>query len=87
MAKNFFYIFILLLEGVQQHLFNIGITTKLRPKSNENCYIIEFANKKDVLKFLDYIYPDNDFIILKRKYLKAKALRLELEEFGGTTNK
>ena len=75
-----------LLEGVQQHLFNIGITTKLRPKSKENCYIIEFANKKDVLDFLDYIYPDENFIILKRKYLKAKALRLELEEFGGTTN-
>lgn len=76
-----------LLEGVQQHLFNMGITTKLRPKRNENCYIIEFANKKDVVKFLDYIYPDDDFIILKRKYLKAKALRLELEEFGGTTKR
>lgn len=76
-----------LLEGVQQHLFNIGITTKLRPKSKENCYVIEFANKKDVLKFLDYIYPNNNFIILQRKYLKANALRLELEEFGGTTNK
>ena len=76
-----------LLEGVQQHLFNIGITTKLRPKNKEKCYIIEFANKKDVLKFLDYIYPNDDFIILQRKYLKAQALRLELEEFGGTTKK
>ena len=76
-----------LLEGVQQHLFNIGITTKLRPKANENCYIIEFANKKDVLKFLDYIYPDDEFVILQRKYLKAQALRLELEEFGENTKK
>ena len=76
-----------LLEGVQQHLFNIGITTKLRPKANEDCYIIEFANKKDVLKFLDYIYPNDEFIILQRKYLKAQALRLELEEFGGNTKK
>ena len=33
------------------------------------------------MKFLGYIYQD-DFIVLKRKYLKYKALRLELEENG-----
>ena len=52
----------------------------------ENCYIIEFANRKDILKFLDYIYCDN-FVVLQRKYLKAKALRLELEENGEGTIK
>ena len=76
-----------ILEGAQQHLFKLGISTKLRPKKNENCYILEFSNKSDVLKFLEYIYPDDSFIILNRKYLKYKALRLELEEFGGTTIK
>ena len=57
----------------------LDISTIIRPKSDSNCYVIEFANKKDILKFLDYIYCD-DFVVLKRKYLKAKALRLELEE-------
>ena len=78
-----------LLEGIQQMLYNnIGISSTIRPKSNENCYVIEFANKDDVLKFINYIYPkDDDFIILQRKYLKANALRLELEEFGGNTKK
>ena len=72
-----------LLEGVQQVLLKeLNISTVIRPKSNENCYILEFANKNNVLKFLDYIYSDNDFIILKRKHLKYNALRLELEEFG-----
>ena len=72
-----------LLYGVQQHLLKIGITTTLRPKSNENCFVLEFSNKADILKFLDYIYPkDSEFIVLQRKYLKNRALRLELEENG-----
>lgn len=78
-----------LLEGIQKMLYNnIGISSTIRPKSNEDCYIIEFSNKDDVLKFINYIYPkDDEFIILQRKYLKANALRLELEEFGGNTKK
>lgn len=67
---------------IQQILIKeLDISIIVRPKSKENCYVVEFANRKDVLKFLDYIYCD-EFIVLKRKYLKAKALRLELEENG-----
>lgn len=73
-----------MLEGVQQYLFKkVGIATKLKPKSDSTkCFVLEFANKKDVLNFYYHLYQDNDFIILKRKYLKYDALRLELEEFG-----
>lgn len=72
-----------LLEGVQQYLYKkLNISTAIRPKSNEKCFVLEFANKDDVLKFCEHIYPDENFIILKRKYLKYKALRLELEENG-----
>ena len=73
-----------LLEGIQKMLYNnIGISSTIRPKSNDNCYVIEFSNKDDVLKFINYIYPkDDNFCILQRKYLKANALRLELEENG-----
>ena len=72
-----------ILEGVQQYLIkNLNISTVLRPKSNEKCYILEFSNISDVLTFLKHIYPNDSFIILKRKYLKYKALRLELEENG-----
>lgn len=78
-----------LLEGVQQMLYKqLGISSSIRPKKGADCYIIEFSNKDDILKFINYIYPkDTDFIVLQRKYLKANALRLELEEFGETTNK
>lgn len=78
-----------LLEGIQKMLYNnLNISSVIRPKSNENCYIIEISNKEDVLKFINYIYPkDTDFIVLQRKYLKANALRLELEEFGGSIKK
>lgn len=69
-----------ILEGIQQFLINkLNISTVVRPKKHENCYVLEFANRNDVLKFCDYIYSD-DFIILHRKYLTFKALRLELEE-------
>lgn len=71
-----------ILVGVQNFLNKtLGISTVVRPKSSEKCFIIEFANREDVIKFLNYIYSDN-YIVLKRKYFKSKALRLELGEFG-----
>jgi hypothetical protein len=71
-----------MLEGIQNILDKNDISSKIRPKANEKCYVIEMASKKQVLEFLHYIYPDNNFIILNRKYNKAEALRLELGEFG-----
>ena len=71
-----------ILIGLQQYLYKQDIVTTVRPKSNENCFVLEFANKKDILKFYNLVYQDKDFIILKRKYIKYSALRLELEENG-----
>ena len=72
-----------ILEGVQQYLINkLHISTIVRPKGNENRYILEFSNRADVMRFCKHIYPDKNFIILNRKYLKYEALRLELEENG-----
>ena len=73
-----------ILEGVQQLLIKkLSISTVVRPKSDEDCFVLEFANKKDIITFLNYIYSD-DFIILERKYFKSRALRLELDGIGGT---
>ena len=72
-----------ILEGVQKYLINrLHISTVVRPKSDCNCYVLEFSNCEDVIKFCEHIYPNDEFIILNRKYLKYKALRLELEENG-----
>ena len=72
-----------ILEGVQKYLINkLNISTVIRPKTNEKCFVLEFSNLSDVIKFCEHIYPNEDFIILNRKYLKYKALRLELEENG-----
>lgn len=72
-----------ILLGVQQYLQkHLAISTSVRPKAKEDCYILEFSNRNDVMKFCNHIYPDEKFIILNRKYLKYKALRLELEENG-----
>ena len=72
-----------ILEGVQKYLINkLNISTVIRPKTNEKCFVLEFSNLSDVVKFCEHIYPNEDFIVLNRKYLKYKALRLELEENG-----
>lgn len=72
-----------MLTGIQSILDKQGISSKIYPKSNEKCYVLELSrNTNNVLKALDYIYSDEDFVILKRKYKKAQALRLELGENG-----
>ena len=71
-----------LLSGVQAFLMKNGISTAIKPKTGCDCFVLDFANKKDVLRFIDIIYPDDKFIVLRRKYLKSMALRLELEENG-----
>lgn len=71
-----------ILEGVQQILLKrINIASSIKPKSNENCYVLEFSNRENIVEFLNYIYQD-DFVVLKRKHIKWKALRLELGENG-----
>ena len=77
-----------ILLGIQQAMYkNIGVSSMIAPKGNEKCYVMSICSKEAVLKFFDYIYPDEDFIISHRKYEKFQALRLELEEFGGTTDR
>ena len=77
-----------ILEGVQKYLYrNLGISSVIRPKGDEKCFVLGFANTEDVVKFCEHIYPNEDFIILDRKYLKYKALRLELEENGERIDK
>ena len=72
-----------MLEGIQNILYKNGIPTKLKPKSDgSDCFVIEFSSKNAVLDFLNIVYSDKDFIVLKRKYKNAQALRLELGEFG-----
>jgi hypothetical protein len=71
------------LTGLQRFLINrLGISTTVRPKSKENAYVLEFSSRKDVLNFLNYVYPDDKFVVLKRKYNSARAVRLEWEENG-----
>lgn len=71
-----------MLEGIQNILYKNDIASKLRPRKDCNSYNIEFSNKDAILKFLDLIYPNDEFIVLKRKFNNAQALRLELGEFG-----
>lgn len=75
-----------ILTSVQKILYKIGISTIVRLKTNEDCYILEFANRKDILKFYNYLYADESFIPLKRKFNNYNALRLELGEFSENTN-
>ena len=75
-----------ILTSVQKVLYKIGISTIVRPKANEDCYVLEFANKEDILKFYNYLYANESFIPLKRKFDNYNALRLELGELSENTN-
>lgn len=75
-----------ILTSVQKVLYKIGISTIVRPKANEDCYVLEFTNKKDILKFYNYLYADKSFMPLKRKFDNYNALRLELGELSENTN-
>lgn len=72
------------LFAIQKLLIKQGISSALRKKGDENCYVLELSSKKDVLNILDYMYGKNDLIVLHRKFEKNRALRLELGEVGGT---
>lgn len=73
-----------ILYGVQQFLLHkLMIPTSIHPVKGENCYILEFADRRTVLIFLSWLYQYPNAVILQRKYQKACALRLELEENGG----
>lgn len=71
-----------ILEGVKRYLDRINIYAEIYPVNNENCFCLEFASKENVLKFYDYLYTDETFVVLKRKYYNYNALRLELSENG-----
>ena len=75
-----------ILIGIQNILLKNDIATRLYPKNNENCYVLEFTNRDRVLKALDFIYSDKNFVILRRKFDKANALRRELGENGEGVN-
>lgn len=54
-----------LLLSLQKILINFNISTSIKPKSNEDCYVMEFSNELDVFNFLQ-ILPKKDYF-LKRK--------------------
>lgn len=74
-----------ILTSVQKVLYKTGISTIVRPKANNDCYVLEFANRKDILGFYNYLYKDVSFIPLKRKFDNYNALRLELGELSENT--
>lgn len=66
-----------ILTGVQKILLKYNISTIIRPKGKEKVYIIEFASRKDILKFYE-ILP-TDVIRLQRKISKFNALIRAIE--------
>lgn len=74
-----------LLYAIQKLLEKNKVVSSLHPKGDENCYVLEMSSKDSVLRILKAMYGKEDLIVLKRKYNKYNALRLELGEFGETT--
>lgn len=60
------------LIGIQKILLRYEISSIIRPKKGENCSVIEFAAKKDILKFANLLPIDG--IRLGRKVIKLNEL-------------
>lgn len=56
-----------LLVTLQKILLNYGISTAVKPKSGENCSVIEFSNELDVFTFLKFLPKDGYFLKRKRE--------------------
>lgn len=54
-----------ILIGIQKILIKHEISTIIKPKKNENVFIIEFANKKDIIKF-SKIIPTDSFRLVRK---------------------
>lgn len=76
-----------MLIHVQKILQKINISTIIRPKKDENTYVLEFSSKNEVLFFGNWLYDNDNFVVLRRKFNNFNALRLELDKFGETTIK
>lgn len=65
-----------MLYGIQKRLEKNNIVSSIYPKSHDKCYVLDVSRKdENILSFLNYIYQDDSFVILKRKFEKAQALR------------
>lgn len=60
-----------ILEGVQKILSKNNISTIIRPKANEDCYVMEFSNELDIYNF--YKILPLDCFFLRRKRIKFKS--------------
>lgn len=69
-----------LLERVQTFLRDeLNISSSIKPKGTEKCFVLSFSKISDVKRFGDYVYSDKLAIVLKRKYNKYLEL---LEQIG-----
>ena len=56
-----------LLTSLQTILLSYGISTAIKPKVGEDCFIIEFSNELDVFTFLKILPKNNYYLKRKRK--------------------
>jgi hypothetical protein len=46
----------------------LGISTYISPKPNENCYVFRTSRREDIVTILEYMYVDTPVIFNKTKY-------------------
>lgn len=79
-----------ILLGIQNILIKNNVSSTIRPKANEDCYILEFANRESIINFYEFLPTDS--IRLNRKKEKFNILlneihsplRSESDENGGS---
>lgn len=68
-----------LLEQIQKYLAEqMLIISTVKPVKDEACFILAFSKPDDMLKFCEFVYSDDEVIVLKRKYKSYIELRKEI---------
>lgn len=70
-----------LLEKIQTYLAEeLSIISTIRPKRDEDCFVLSFSKMQDIKRFGEWIYSEKKDVVLKRKYNKFFSLKKELDE-------
>ena len=68
-----------LLEQVQKFLAEqLLIISTVKPVKDEQCFVLAFSKPDDMLRFCEFIYSDEEVVILKRKYKSYVEFKKEI---------
>lgn len=72
-----------MLEKLQEFLADeLNVTTQIRPKGKENCYILRTSNRDNVVKIIDFMYANKPKVYNLTKQRKSSEFITEYKKYS-----